>query len=135
MLTGFSFELIQPIEDAPEPECLGSGSHSSFSLESEQTVIRPYDTITKPIKFASSTSKPEDQERKILDLTGENLRRGKGKQAIVACGTFSLIVTEGRYWSKTVDLGKTTLQSSYSSTSGDRSEYPAPYDQQKSVLD
>jgi hypothetical protein len=120
-VTGIQLILVQPIENFPDPQCRGSGSYSNLSLEFEQTVVKPYDAVAKPLGFYNK--KPLEEEK--VELTKENT--GKGESVLAVCLKFSIAATDAAGWIKTIDLGKTTMGRPGFSTSEDKSEDPPAY--------
>jgi hypothetical protein len=92
-VTGVRLNIMQRYESFPNPRCKDSYS-KNIHFVFEQTVIKPYDAISKPVKFAN-------EERYSENITFEN----QTHNVLAVCAIFQLAATDGAKWQKTVSLG------------------------------
>lgn len=104
-VTGIQMMLVQPTEKVAEPKCRNSGAYQYFSVTFEQTVIKPYDTVAKAIKF-DETQSSLDTKRVVMSEANKKLKRD---QIVVACLEFEIVAADTAGWRKVVQVERVTL--------------------------
>jgi hypothetical protein len=97
--------FVQPTEKVAEPDCHGRGAFMYFSIAFEQTVIKPYDSVAKAIRFSETESSAEPKK---VPLSDENKRLGRD-QIVKVCAEFQIIAANAAIWHKIVELDRVTL--------------------------
>ena len=98
---GITATVIQPLLEGVPPSCLDrAGLVQDYEFEFEQTVVKPYETVSKSLKFANKNSW---QDRHLVELTSVN--KAKEEYEFAVCVTFKLVTQEASDWRKSLDLG------------------------------
>ena len=97
-VTGVVLNVMQPHEYELKPTCKHNYSQN-IPFAFEQTVVKPYDMASRPLKFA-------DKETFSTDITFEN----RGMNTLSVCAIFQLAAHDEARWQKTMSLGLYRVQ-------------------------
>lgn len=115
-VVGIDLQLVQASSSTDKPRC--RYAVSLWNLDFEQTIVRPYDAVTKALKLPRKQS---DDKEKI------DLENGNEKRVFATCARFTIISADATGWVKTIDLGLITLESIGMTEWEDKSAERPPY--------
>ncbi|SFV16046.1 hypothetical protein SAMN05192541_124125 [Bradyrhizobium arachidis] len=96
VVTSMKMLLIQR-HYASDPECDDWEVRTEIPFAFEQTVVKPYDALSKTLKF--------ENEEATIAAKGGNANRKGGRASMLVCIRFELAATDAVRWQKTVTAG------------------------------